>query len=107
MKNLKKLSVVFMIATLFSASFTSCIDNEVSPVVEAIYEAQADLIAAQAAVQQAEAALLEAQAAAEQAQAALLLAQAEAAAAAGLSVGRLVLLGGGALRFRPEASRGV
>ena len=76
MKNLKKLSVVFMIATLFSASFTSCIDNEVSPVVEAIYEAQADLIAAQAAVQQAEAALLEAQAAAEQAQAALLTAQA-------------------------------
>ena len=80
MKNLKKLSVVLMITTLFSASFTSCIDNEVSPVVEAIYEAQADLIAAQSSVQNAQAALLLAQADAEQAQATLLLAQAEAAA---------------------------
>ena len=44
-----------MMTTLFSVSFTSCIDNEVSPVVEAIYGAQADLIAAQAAVQNAEA----------------------------------------------------
>ena len=59
-----------MITTLFSVSFTSCIDNEVSPVVEAIYEAQADLIAAQAAVQNAEAALLLAQANAVEAQAA-------------------------------------
>jgi hypothetical protein len=56
MKHLKKLSVVLMMTTLFSVSFTSCIDNEVSPVVEAIYEAQADLIAAQTAVQNAEAA---------------------------------------------------
>ncbi|MFZ2429864.1 MAG: hypothetical protein WAW57_01810 [Lutibacter sp.] len=70
MKHLKKLSVVLMMTTLFSVSFTSCIDNEVSPVVEAIYEAQADLIAAQAAVQNAEAALLLAQANAVQAQAA-------------------------------------
>lgn len=75
MKKFKKLSVVFMIATLFSASFTSCIDNEVYPVVEAIYEAQADLIAAQAAVQNAEVALLQAEAAAQQAQADLLAAQ--------------------------------
>lgn len=58
-----------MITTLFSASFTSCIDTEVSPVVEAIYEAQADLIAAQTAVQNAEAALRNAQANAAQAQA--------------------------------------
>ncbi len=57
-------------AILFSVSFTSCIDNEVSPVVEAIYEAQADLLAAQAGVQNAEAALLLAQAQSEQAQAA-------------------------------------
>lgn len=69
MKHLKKLSVVLMMTTLFSVSFTSCIDNEVSPVVEAIYEAQADLIAAQAGVQNAEAALLLAQANATQAQA--------------------------------------
>ncbi|WP_298285006.1 hypothetical protein [uncultured Lutibacter sp.] len=69
MKHLKKLSVVLMITTLFSASFTSCIDTEVSPVVEAIYEAQADLIAAQTAVQNAEAALRTAQANAAQAQA--------------------------------------
>jgi hypothetical protein len=80
MKNLKKLSVVFMMTALFSVSFTSCIDNEVSPIVEDIYAAQADLIAAQSAVQQAEANLLAAQAEAAQAQAALLLAQAEAAA---------------------------
>lgn len=51
-----------MLTALFSVTFTSCIDNEVSPVVEAIYEAQADLIAAQANVQNAEAALLLAQA---------------------------------------------
>ncbi|HEY9220320.1 MAG TPA: hypothetical protein VIO43_01950 [Lutibacter sp.] len=69
MKHLKKLSVVLMMTTLFSVSFTSCIDNEVSPLVEAIYEAQADLIAAQAGVQNAEAALLLAQANAAQAQA--------------------------------------
>ena len=58
-----------MMTTLFSVSFTSCIDNEVSPLVEAIYEGQADLIAAQAAVQNAEAALRTAQANAAQAQA--------------------------------------
>ena len=75
MKHLKKLSVALLAATLFSVSFTSCIDNEVSPVVEAIYEAQAGLIAAQAKVQDAEAALLMAQAATENAQAALLQAQ--------------------------------
>ena len=69
MKHLKKLSVVLMLTALFSVTFTSCIDNEVSPVVEAIYEAQADLIAAQAGVQNAEAALLLAQANAAQAQA--------------------------------------
>jgi hypothetical protein len=77
MKNLKKLSVVFMLTALFSTSFTSCIDNEVDPIVETIYAAQADLIAAQAAVQNAEAALRLAQAAAAQAQADLLQAQAE------------------------------
>ena len=59
-----------MLTALFSVTFTSCIDNEVSPLVEAIYEAQADLIAAQAGVQNAEAALLLAQANAEDAQAA-------------------------------------
>lgn len=75
MKHLKKLSVVLMMTTLFSVSFTSCIDNEVSPVVEAIYAAQADLIAAQAGVQNAEAALLLAQANAENAQAAYTAAQ--------------------------------
>ncbi|MDP2069495.1 MAG: hypothetical protein Q8K04_11110 [Lutibacter sp.] len=69
MKHLKKLSVVLMLTALFSVTFTSCIDNEVSPLVEAIYEAQADLIAAQAGVQNAEAALLLAQANAENAQA--------------------------------------
>ncbi|KUO64543.1 MAG: hypothetical protein ACYCZ2_07680 [Lutibacter sp.] len=69
MKHLKKLSVVLMLTALFSVTFTSCIDNEVSPLVEAIYEAQADLIAAQAGVQNAEAALLLAQAEATQAQA--------------------------------------
>lgn len=58
-----------MMTTLFSVSFTSCIDTEVSPMVEAIYEAQADLIAAQTGVQKAEAALLTAQASAAQAQA--------------------------------------
>jgi hypothetical protein len=62
MKHLKKLSVVLMLTALFSVTFTSCIDNEVSPLVEAIYEAQADLIAAQKNVQNAEAALLLAQA---------------------------------------------
>ena len=76
MKHLKKLSVVLLATTLFSASFTSCIENEVSPVVEAIYEAQADLIAAQAAVQDAEATLLLAEANAQDAQAAVLEAQA-------------------------------
>ncbi|REE83443.1 hypothetical protein BX611_0734 [Lutibacter oceani] len=76
MKNLKKLSVVLMMTTLISVSFTSCIDNEVSPVVEAIYGAQADLLAAQAAVQNAEATLLEAQAEQAQAQAALIASQA-------------------------------
>ncbi|HCE54804.1 MAG TPA: hypothetical protein DER05_07275 [Lutibacter sp.] len=69
MKHLKKLSVVLMLTALFSVTFTSCIDNEVSPLVEAIYEAQADLIAAQAGVQNAEAELLLAQANATQAQA--------------------------------------
>ena len=54
-----------MMTTLFSVTFTSCIDNEVSPLVEAIYGAQADLIAAQAAVQNAEATKLEAEAAHE------------------------------------------
>lgn len=75
-----------MMTALFSLTFTSCIDNEVSPVVEAIYEAQADLIAAQAAVQNAEATLLLAQANAENAQAeytAALTAQ-EAAYTAGI-----------------------
>lgn len=75
MKHLKKLSVAIMMVTLFSVSFTSCIDNEVSPLVEAIYEAQADLIAAQADVQNAEAALRLAQANAEQAQADYIAAQ--------------------------------
>jgi multidrug efflux pump subunit AcrA (membrane-fusion protein) len=70
MKNLKKLSAVFMLTALFSVSFTSCIDNEVSPIVEEIYAAQADLIAAQTAVQQAEAEYFLAMAAAEQALAA-------------------------------------
>ncbi len=65
MKHLKKLSVVLMLTALFSVTFTSCIDNEVSPVVEAIYEAQADLIAAQANLQNAQATYYEAQAAAE------------------------------------------
>ena len=65
-----------MLTALFSVTFTSCIDNEVSPVVEAIYEAQADLIAAQAGVQNAEAAYLLAQANAENAQAALIAANA-------------------------------
>lgn len=59
-----------MLTALFSVTFTSCIDNEVSPLVEAIYEAQADLIAAQAGVQNAEAALRLAQANATEANAA-------------------------------------
>jgi hypothetical protein len=58
MKNLKKLSAAFMLAALFSFSLTSCIDDSVDPVVEAIYANQANLIAAQAAVQNAEAVLL-------------------------------------------------
>ena len=58
-----------MLTTLFSISFTSCIDTDVDPVVEAIYAAQADLIAAQTAVQNAEAGYLAAQAAHEQAMA--------------------------------------
>ncbi|MHB1107974.1 MAG: hypothetical protein ACYCZ2_16585 [Lutibacter sp.] len=70
MKHLKKLSVVLMLTALFSVTFTSCIDNEVSPLVEAIYEAQADLIAAQASVQNAEAALKLAQAQQQEANAA-------------------------------------
>jgi len=81
MKHLKKLSVAIMMVTLFSVSFTSCIDNEVSPVVEAIYGAQADLLAAQAGVQNAEAAYLLAQANAENAQAAYTTAQAAQVAA--------------------------
>ena len=51
-----------MLAALFSFSLTSCIDDEVDPIVEAIYANQANLIAAQAAVQNANADLLEAQA---------------------------------------------
>jgi len=51
-----------MLTTLFSISFTSCIDTDVDPVVEAIYAAQADLIAAQTAVQNAEAALRQSEA---------------------------------------------
>lgn len=70
-----------MMVTLFSVSFTSCIDNEVSPVVEAIYGAQADLLAAQAGVQNAEAAYLLAQANAENAYAAWQTAQAAQVAA--------------------------
>jgi chromosome segregation ATPase len=69
MRNLKKLSLALMLTTLFSISFTSCIDTNVDPAVEAIYAAQADLIAAQTAVQNAEADYLAAQAAAEQADA--------------------------------------
>lgn len=76
MKNLKKLSAAFMLAALLSSSLTSCIDNEVSPLVEAIYGAQADLIAAQTTVQNAEATLLNARAEAEQALAAFREAQA-------------------------------
>ncbi|MFO7673094.1 MAG: hypothetical protein R6V74_05235 [Lutibacter sp.] len=90
MKHLKKLSVVLMMITLFSGTFTSCIDNEVSPLVEAIYEAQADLIAAQANVQNAEAALLLAQAANEEANAALL--EAQATAAVSIAQGQLAVL---------------
>lgn len=71
-----------MLTALFSVSFTSCIDNEVSPLVESIYDAQADLLGAQAAVQNAEATLKTAQAAAAQAQATLLTAQAGAATSA-------------------------
>ena len=63
MKNLKKLSAAFMLAALLSTSLTSCIDNEVSPVVEAIYANQAELLAAQAAVQNANAEYTDAQAA--------------------------------------------
>lgn len=62
MKNLKKLSVAFMLLTIITTSFTSCIDNEVSPIVEEIYENQADLLAAQAGVLDAEAILLTAEA---------------------------------------------
>ncbi len=79
-----------MLTALFSVTFTSCIDNEVSPLVEAIYEAQADLIAAQAGVQNAEAALLLAQAANQQANSALLAAQ--AAAATSIAQGQLAVL---------------
>ena len=61
MKNLKKLSAAFMLAALLSSSLTSCIDNEVSPVVEAIYANQAELLAAQAAVQNANAEYRDAQ----------------------------------------------
>ena len=78
MKNLKKLSVAIMLAALFSTSFTSCIDGEVSHVVESLYQAQADLLAAQAGVLEAEAALLMAQAETEASQADLLDAQAAA-----------------------------
>lgn len=76
MKNLKKLSVVFMLTALFSTSFISCIDNSVSDSVDSIYEAQADLLAAQAAVLNAEAELLLAQATVQEANAQLILANA-------------------------------
>ena len=56
-----------MLTTLFSVTFTSCIDSDVDPAVLAIYANQAELLAAQAAVQNAEAAYLMAQAAAEDA----------------------------------------
>ncbi len=62
MRHLKKLSVALMLTTLFSVTFTSCIDDGVSPIVEAIYEAQANLITAQANVQNAEATKLQAEA---------------------------------------------
>jgi hypothetical protein len=62
MKNLKKLSAAFMLAALLSSGLTSCIDNEVSPLVESIYANQAALIAAQTAVQTAEANYTQAQA---------------------------------------------
>jgi hypothetical protein len=81
MKNLKKLSAAFMLAALFSFSLTSCIDDSVDPIVEAIYANQANLIAAQAAVQNAEAGLLNAQANAEDALATLREAQAAQAQA--------------------------
>jgi len=70
MKNLKKLSAAFMLAALLSSSLTSCIDNEVSPLVESIYANQAELLAAQAAVQNANATLVLAQAAVQEANAA-------------------------------------
>jgi len=62
MKNLKKLSVVIF-ATLLSFNFTSCLDTDVSPVVEGIYQAQADLLNAEAQLALAEATLAEAEAA--------------------------------------------
>jgi len=82
MKHLKKLSVVLILTTLFSVSFTSCIDDEVSPVVEAIYQGQADLLAAQAAVNNAEAVLRLAQANAQDGLAAQYAANAAATTAA-------------------------
>jgi len=69
MKHLKKLSAAFMLAALLSSSLTSCISTGVDPAVQAIYTAQADLLAAQTAVQTAEATYVAAQAASEQANA--------------------------------------
>jgi len=68
MKNLKKLSVVIF-ATLLSFNFTSCLDTDVSPVVEGIYQAQAELLSAEAALAMAEATLADAEAALAMAQA--------------------------------------
>jgi hypothetical protein len=66
-----------MLTTLFSVTFTSCIDTDVDPIVEAIYANQAELLAAQASVQNAQATLLEAEAEYQLAQAAYELAMAE------------------------------
>lgn len=89
MKHLKKLSVVLMLTTLFSVTFTSCIDNQVSDAVDQVYLAQAEFLQAQAALKDAEAQYQLARAASESANAQLILANTAAieASTAGVIIG--------------------
>lgn len=82
MKHLKKLSLVFLLTTLFSVSFTSCIDDGVSEAVDQVYLAQAGFLQAQSALKNAEAQFQIAKAATEAANAKLVLANAASIEAA-------------------------
>ena len=89
MKHLKKLSVVLMMTTLFSLSFTSCIDDGVSDAVDQVYLAQAGFLNAKAALKLADAQKVIAEAAYENARAKVKLS--EAAAIDAMTARQLIL----------------